>query len=184
MKTKQIFILLCAFLALGNAYADEASHKAAVEKLLDVTETKNLLNSAYAQVEQAFLQSANSVTPLEENDRPIIEKHLKKLSAIMKEEMSWDKLKVPFTDLYMRVYTEAEVKEIIVFYESPTGKKMLAKMPDVMRESMTMTQEMMRSMLPKLQAEQEALIAELQKSKAAAAEKEAKKAEKEAKKKK
>ncbi|MFN8552347.1 MAG: DUF2059 domain-containing protein [Candidatus Obscuribacterales bacterium] len=41
--------------------------------------------------------------------------------------------------VYDKNFTDAELKDIIAFYKTPTGQKSLKQMPEVMRESMEMT---------------------------------------------
>jgi len=43
--------------------------------------------------------------------------------------------------IFAKYYTEAELKDLITFYQSPTGKKVIAIMPQVMRESMQQSTE-------------------------------------------
>ena len=38
--------------------------------------------------------------------------------------------------IYDKYYTEEEINQIIAFYNSPVGKKMISTMPLVMQESM------------------------------------------------
>jgi hypothetical protein len=38
--------------------------------------------------------------------------------------------------IYLKYYTEKELDDMIAFYKSPTGKKMIESMPGVMQESM------------------------------------------------
>jgi hypothetical protein len=45
------------------------------------------------------------------------------------------------TDLYDKYFTEAEVKDLIIFYKSSTGKKTIDVMPKMFTESMSNTME-------------------------------------------
>ncbi len=38
--------------------------------------------------------------------------------------------------IYLKYYSEKELDDIITFYKSPTGKKMIESMPGIMQESM------------------------------------------------
>jgi hypothetical protein len=49
--------------------------------------------------------------------------------------------------LYDKYYSFDEIKDLIVFYKSPTGQKTLKTMKPLLNESMSMTQE---RLLPKL----------------------------------
>jgi hypothetical protein len=39
--------------------------------------------------------------------------------------------------IYEKYYTETDINQLITFYNSPIGKKMIATMPQIMQESMT-----------------------------------------------
>lgn len=52
-----------------------------------------------------------------------------------------DEMERETTAIYARNYTVDEMREIIVFYRSPVGAKMLATMPKVVQESMAISQK-------------------------------------------
>jgi hypothetical protein len=88
---------------------------------------------------------------LTEEQTRLMEKYFDKIFNVMKEEMSWDKMKDDFILLYMSVYTEAEVNELIDFYESPIGRKTLEKLPLLMEKSVAISQKYPMNMMPKIQ---------------------------------
>jgi hypothetical protein len=59
--------------------------------------------------------------------------------------------------LYARHYTVEEMRQISAFYKSPVGAKMLVTMPQMIGESMQMTQTLImpriEAMMKKIQAE-------------------------------
>lgn len=55
--------------------------------------------------------------------------------------------------IYDKNFTHEEIKDINKFYESPTGKKMLSKMPELMKDVMqTMQTKYMPSLMEKMKA--------------------------------
>lgn len=52
-----------------------------------------------------------------------------------------DSLIEKLTPLYTKYYTEKEIEDLTAFYKSPTGKKMVETMPDLMKESMAIGQK-------------------------------------------
>lgn len=50
--------------------------------------------------------------------------------------------------VYARVYTTDELRGITDFYRSPLGAKLLAKQPEVVRESLAMSQRLLADRLP------------------------------------
>lgn len=53
-----------------------------------------------------------------------------------KKEANEDELAKMYIPIYDKYYSEADLDALIKFYKSPTGKKMVAVMPEVMNESM------------------------------------------------
>lgn len=65
-------------------------------------------------------------------------------------ESTWDNFKAEIDmnelfeliiPIYVKFYTQEEIQEIIKFYESPIGKKMIEVMPDMLGERMKAGQE-------------------------------------------
>ena len=97
-----------------------------------------------------------------EDEREIFDAYMAKSIGIMRNEFSWEKMEPYMLEAYTSVYTEDEILDLVAFYESPTGQKFIAKMPELMQVSMQMSQRMMADMMPKLQKAQEELIAQLE----------------------
>lgn len=53
-----------------------------------------------------------------------------------KKEVNEDELTKMYIPIYDKYYSESDLDALIKFYKSPTGKKMVAVMPEVMNESM------------------------------------------------
>lgn len=57
------------------------------------------------------------------------------------------------TDLYDKYFTEPELKDLIVFYKSPTGKKAIEVMPKMFAESMSNTMEAIKPKMLEIMTE-------------------------------
>ena len=57
--------------------------------------------------------------------------------------MNWAKMKKPMIKIYLKHYSEKEIKDMVAFYKSDSGQSMIQKMPAVMGDSMLLSQEMM-----------------------------------------
>ncbi|NWJ49438.1 MAG: DUF2059 domain-containing protein [Bacteroidetes bacterium] len=55
--------------------------------------------------------------------------------------------------LYEKYYTEKDIDQLIAFYNTPVGKKMIATMPQIMQESMAIGQNWGRQLAEKLAKE-------------------------------
>jgi hypothetical protein len=61
--------------------------------------------------------------------------------AWMTEDIKWTELEPKIVDLYVRDFTESELREVIAFYQTPTGQKALKNLPLLMAECAKIGQE-------------------------------------------
>ncbi|MNE88828.1 hypothetical protein D3C80_1861720 [compost metagenome] len=64
--------------------------------------------------------------------------------------MGWDKLKPELVKIYTSNFSEQELKDLIAFYESPLGKKVLEKMPSLTQQSAQLTQSRLEAAVPEV----------------------------------
>ena len=141
------------------AFAQNAS-SASVERLLAITRTAAMIDAAYAQAQQMITQSMRQaagpdVTP-EQQAR--MEELTQRNMATLREELSWPRLRPDFIRMYQETFTEQEIRAATAFYESPEGQSMLAKTPGLMQRSMSLMQSKVQAIMPRLEAEAEAVI--------------------------
>jgi len=163
-KTCFVIIMLISICAPNFCQASESSHRAAIEKMLQLTNVDKTIEQMYAQFE-GILKNQFSQMGVSKEQLPIFEKYDQKMFDIMKEEMSWAKMRNDFIDIYSKVYTEEEIAEINKFYSSPAGKKMIEKMPILMKETRTITQKYLQTVLPKIKNISEEMAQEVKNSK-------------------
>ena len=73
-----------------------------------------------------------------------------KANAALDRAVGWDKLKPELVKIYTSNFSESELKELIAFYESPLGKKVLEKMPALTQQSAQLTQSRLESAVPEV----------------------------------
>jgi hypothetical protein len=129
MKRILALCLLLACTAPLAAWSEDAkpisSHREATQELLRVMDAEKNAEAGAQAVFNVMIQQNAQLKPFEDV-----------LVKWVKETLSWDRMGPRMTDLYMRTFTEAEIRELIVFYKTPTGKKTLEKMPMLMQEGM------------------------------------------------
>lgn len=161
-RMKCLFLMMLITLIFSlNVAASGDTHRASVEKLLLLTKQDQLLEQTFPQIKQLVLQQIQQ-TELSQEQSRLMEEYFNKIFDVMKDEMSWDKMKDDFIQIYMAVYTEQEVNELIAFYESPIGQKTVEKMPQLMQESMAISQKYTMNMMPKILAIAEEMAAKIQ----------------------
>lgn len=146
---KKVLLLLGVLFLSFPVAASEAAKREAINELMEVMKVESMMDAMYAQMDQLFMQMAQEMK-IKDSEKPIFEKYMRRVSQAMKEEMTWDKMKEPMIAIYMKHYSEKEINDLLAFYGSETGQKMVAKMPAVMQESMVVTQGMMKNFAPKM----------------------------------
>lgn len=114
------FGILWGLMLVGSASADEASHRKAVDDLFARLEMAQALSGTVDQL-AGLLTNVVSVS-----DEPF---QRDVLDAYVRKYLAWDKLRDEMTALYMKAFTEAEIRELINFYNTPAGRKLLKQGP-------------------------------------------------------
>ncbi|PKM26587.1 MAG: hypothetical protein CVV09_04245 [Gammaproteobacteria bacterium HGW-Gammaproteobacteria-13] len=143
----------CAALILtcGSAQvlADAKSHAADAERFLLLARADKLAVPVYAQVQQMFAQRfAESNAP--QSEKAVLETYQAQANAALEHAVGWDKLKPDMVKLYTSNFNEQEMQDLIRFYESPLGKKVLEKMPTLTAQSAQLTQGKLEAAVPKV----------------------------------
>jgi len=87
---------------------------------------------------------------------------------LMNKELSWNRLKGKFVNLYGEAFSVEELDALIKFYESPIGKKLVDKQPEIAQKSMVITQSLRIEIMPKIQALTKEIVEKQQKAAAQA----------------
>lgn len=158
---KKLLALVALVTSLG-AHAAPASEES-VERLLAATNAEALMPSLYAGMDQMMRQTLQHLVKgksLTAEQQRALDALPSKFVSVMKDEMSWQKLKPKYIQLYRETFEQEEVDGLLAFYASPAGQAMITKMPVVMQKSFAISQSMMQSMLPKLEEAVKAAMAE------------------------
>lgn len=147
MKIFTMAMILLMAPALVNA--DDKDQRRQVERLLEVMKVEQAIDSMYSQIDQMFVGMAKELG-VKQSEQPIFDRYMQKVAAAMKEEMTWQKMKEPMIDVYMKHYSKAEINDMLAFYSSDSGRSIIAKMPSVMQDSMQISQAMFREFMPRL----------------------------------
>ncbi|WP_164513439.1 DUF2059 domain-containing protein [Thiosocius teredinicola] len=89
---------------------------------------------------------------LDEDLLVVFDKYSERMVDLLKQEMRWEKLEPHYVQIYVDVFSEDELRDLIAFYRTPLGQKMLEKMPQIMQASLAISQQQMRDILPQIQS--------------------------------
>jgi len=147
------FRVICAatllFCASGQVLADAASHAEKTEKFLDLIQANKLTTPIYMQVQDMFAQRfEESKAPA--SKRSVLESYQARANAALDRAVGWDKIKPGMVKLYTDTFNEKEISELIDFYRSPLGRKVMEKMPALTMQSAQLTQRSLERAVPEV----------------------------------
>jgi uncharacterized protein len=156
-------ILLLAALVAPVCRADDSV--ALANQLLDLSGTATFMQQTFETgLKPSLDQMRAKGAPAE-----LVDAIHAEARNFFQENFNWEIMKPKLAKLYADNYTEAELKDIIAFYQTPTGQKTLAKMPVLMQQSLTMSMSGVQANMPEFQRRISGLIQEYQKKAQAAA---------------
>ncbi len=161
MKLKTVVLLIVLSLFCSFANADKVSHRAAAEELLLLTNVDKMLKPMREQMEAIMEQQFAQRGDVDELS-PVINKFISKMVKVFEEELGWSKMKDDYIDIYVKTYTEGDIRAISEFYKSPAGKKLLDKMPQLMQESMAISQKKMPTLMKTMKKLSEEMANEIE----------------------
>jgi hypothetical protein len=156
---------LATTLAATPLYAQNARPtEASVRKLLAAAHLDALLGATSKQVEaslRAGMKREIEGQPLNAKQLSIMDGMQEKMVAIMNEELDWTRMQDHVVELYRDTFTQQEVNGMLAWYNSPTGKAVVAKEPLIMQKVTDETQRRVRDMVPRLMQLQKETAAQL-----------------------
>ncbi len=155
------------FLTAALCQADETQKRESVDELLQVMNASSMVDAIYSQLQPMFKNMASELD-IQADEQVIWDQYYGKIVDVMKDDMGWDKMKGPMTDIYIKNFNDAEIQGMLNFYKSEIGQATLQKLPVVMQESMLLGQTLAQTMMPKIMDLSEALKAEITKHREAA----------------
>jgi len=131
-----IVIALVAFTAAAEAQQTSAAALQAAKEIVTVTGATALFNplipGVVGQAKNLFLQQ-----------NPGLSKDLNEIANKMRDDLAprFSELTDEVAKLYASHFSEAELKQLLAFYKSPIGVKLIAEQPKVGEESLKFAQD-------------------------------------------
>ncbi len=149
--------------------AQDAAKNALAVELLEITESRKLVDQMIPQVKtqmKTMFRQMLGNQQLDEDLLVVFDKYSERMVDLLKQEMRWEKLEPHYVQIYVDVFSEDELRDLIAFYRTPLGQKMLEKMPQIMQASLAISQQQMRDILPQIQSLGVEMASEMQAVKA------------------
>ncbi|KDN54024.1 DUF2059 domain-containing protein [Flavobacterium seoulense] len=138
MKKSLLILSFCVLSFSANAQNTSKSEK--INQLLELTGSGKIgiqvMNQMMEHLKSSSSDSKAKIEFLEE----------------FKKEVKAEDIQNMIIPIYDKYYTESDIDQLITFYNSPIGKKMIATMPQVMTESIIAGQAWGKQIVEKYQA--------------------------------
>lgn len=154
-----LLMMAPAVLVAAPAHAQGADD-ARIDRLLEVTRSQQLIDSMLPQLEASQQQMFEQLTAgrtVSADQQASMERIRTRSNAAMRQVLAWDNLEPIYRDLYRETFSAEDIDAMLAFYESPTGQRVLDKMPLLMEKSMV---AMQRVVVPLLQQLEQDILAE------------------------
>jgi hypothetical protein len=167
----QFYIALAVTSAVAFAQSAPPTDES-IKQMLTVMHVEKMLDQMFLQMDAAMksgmeqgLQQSLHGHELNAAQKAAIEKFKEKLSAIMKDELSFAKMQDIYLQAYRETFTEEDVNGVTAFYRSPVGKTVVEKIPIAMQKAGALMQTRITPMVQKMQTMQEEFVKELSQTK-------------------
>lgn len=158
-----VMVCVCLVGIAGTASADEENHHKVALELIDVMNMQDTTDEMLLLIENMIKEQFESMLKdLPPEGQIASDAVQEETMEWFREFFAWERLRGLYADIYIEVFTEVEMRELIEFYRSPLGQKLLAKSPELMQKSIEKTQALLYQEMPKLQERLERKIKELE----------------------
>lgn len=160
---KKIIFTICIALS-APSFAETPSEKS-LTKLLEVTKTQQFLEQSIQDIDttlQSSMRRALLGKAPTQDQVAIAQDTRDQIFAVLKEELSWERMKKDLMSVYAETFTQEEVDGILAFYETKAGKALLNKIPTVIDKNKVLVQERLVAIRPLIDDIREEMVVRLQ----------------------
>jgi hypothetical protein len=161
MKTTRLLLALLALATSAFAQDNNAAKLPLAREAIAAMKADKMIEGMMAQMKQMAAQMSASSTPADATpaQRKIVEDFQNKIMELSVESAKG--MIAQMDQVYADIYSEAELKAMIVFFKSPEGASMMSKQPQVMQRVQPLVMSMQRDLMPKMQKLTEDLKAQM-----------------------
>jgi hypothetical protein len=144
MKTRHLLngMLLAAALSCPTLQAAGTdSHRQAVETLFRLTHMETKIN-----------ESVQSVVQLQIRQDPALAAKKDALTAFLEKYIGWNAIREELEEMYLKTFTEAELKAMNDFYITPTGQKVITIVPQLVQQRNKLAMQRLQANIGELNA--------------------------------
>ncbi len=130
---KASFVVLLSLLWWTASLHAQASGQAS-ERQLSTHEQAVVELFGLMDLEKTMIGGVTAMVDAQVASNPQIEPFRGVLIAWATKYLTWEEMAPQMVKIYMEAFTEAETRDMIAFYRSPTGHKALTKLPELFQK--------------------------------------------------
>jgi uncharacterized protein len=149
-RLTRLALMAALLFSILPAQADDLTpeKKADIIKLLHANGTERVVDALSMMVTQSYMQSLRNCTNCSPKIPDVVRAETK---AVLGTHVDGDAgLLAQQVPIYQKSFTHAEVKQLLAFYTSPVGKKLVAQSSDVTRGSIEVSQQWLTGLAPEI----------------------------------
>ena len=165
-------VLMLVWVLLPFMAQAAAPSQQSVEQLLTLLQAEKILDVVKPQLNstmKASLEQALQGRKPSPEEQQVIDSYRAKLSQVMADQLTMARLQPLYVQLYTQYFTQEEVDGLIAFYQSPAGRSMVVKMPQLMQGLMAALPAFMAPALEQIRTLSQQMAKDLQALKTKAA---------------
>jgi hypothetical protein len=161
---KRLLLAVCVVFFLSwSGFAqtisdDSPATKADVERYFQIVNSHDMMKKLMASMSQSIQQMTHEQYVKHQDELPAgYEAKMNAMMDEMFEKMPMEEMMQAMVPAYQKHFTKADIDNLVAFYSSPTGEKLLRELPSIMAESM---QDVMPIMSKYMETVQQRLLKE------------------------
>jgi hypothetical protein len=149
MKTYAMGLVLALGMgvAAGSLLAEPAHADGAKDVARELTQLV-MPKDGYQKMMQQMAEGM--VQGMSRSGSPVPQDFPGKMLTVVQEALPYEEQITFMTKLYSTRFSQAELKDMVTFYKTPTGSKLVKELPNIMRESAMWASELLPKRLPPL----------------------------------
>ncbi len=169
MKRLLFATILCLALASSalaqNNDANAPASKEDVERYLQAMHSHEMMQNMIVAMAKPMHQMVHDEYLKQKDKLPAdFEPRMNKIMDDMMKSMPFDQMMQAMVPTYQKHFTKGNIDDLVAFYTSPTGAKVLREMPEIMGESMQAMMPIIRQNIDQMNQRVQQEIAEMMKN--------------------
>ena len=147
---RRLVLSVVLALAAPFAFAAQPPSDAQLDRLLELVRARALLETTLTQVSQiqhASIEQAMQGHAVAPEQKARLERLTELMDKRMREALAWEKMGPMYKRLYTSTFEAEDIDAMIKFYETPSGQRVIDRMPTLMQNTMQEVQTIVVPMM-------------------------------------